>query len=223
MYEAEILGHFREVPVFSLADASQIIESRLYAKKFLERMIRDGKIARVKRDCYTVHKDPFLLAPFIVSPSYITSVSALSFRGAITQMPKMVFCATSRRDKEIDFGQGIRCRHTNYFFGFAPEKYGEFSLQVATIEKAVIDSIGVVPLSVIEEAFREIGGEALLKQMARIRKGSVLKRIGFLADRNGIDLHRELKKYLNTRHILLDPLAGKKGEKNSKWKVIVNG
>ena len=81
----------------------------------------------------------------------------------------------------------------------------------------------MVPVSVFEEAFEDIETKTLIALLKKIKKGSVVKRIGYLAERNGLDVHEHLKKFLNNKYVLLDPLSKKTGNKNAKWKVVVNG
>lgn len=223
MYEAEVMEHFRKVPVFGLADVTQLIDNRNYAKKFLQRMVREGKIKRIMRDSYTLHEDPVLVSTYLVKPSYLSSISALSFHRLTRQIPREVFCFTSKQDKTLDFISPIHYFHTKYLFGFRMEKYEKFSIPVAKPEKAIIDSIGVIPLSVLDEAFEGVETEVLIEYLKRIRKSSIVKRVGYLAERNGFDVHGELKEFINNRYVFLDPLAKKSGERNKKWRLILNG
>src|SRR3989338_9353051 len=101
MYESK-LQKLREVPVFSLADISQIVSGKEYAKKLLRRMVLSNDIKKIKRDKYTFYDDPFLISTFINKPSYISSVSALSYHKLISQIPKDVFCFTLKKDKDVE-------------------------------------------------------------------------------------------------------------------------
>lgn len=223
MYETRVLEQFRHVPVFSLADVSQIIQNRSYAKNFMKRMIAEGKIKKIKRGFYTLQEDPFIVSTYVIRPSYISSVSALAFHRMITQIPNKVFCLTEKPTSKITFISDMLYFHTDYFFGFRHEAYESFSVPVAVPEKAVIDSVGIVPVSVFEEAFADLDAKTLLKLLEKIKKGSIVKRIGYLAERNGFDVYENLKKFLNNKYVLLDPLAKNKGNENIKWKVIANG
>ena len=223
MYELKILEHFKNVPIFSLADVTQIIKNREYAKKFLRREVEKGIIKKVMRDVYTLHNDAFLISTFIIRPSYISSVSALSFHKVISQISNIVFCFTTKFKRELNFTQKIYYFPTKYFFGFELKKYESFNIPIATIEKAIIDSVGIVPLSVIEEAFYEINLEKLVSYLIKIKKSSIVKRIGVLAEKCGYEVYEKLKNFINNKYILLDPLKTKKGKKNKKWKVIENG
>ena len=145
MYELKIMESFSKVAVFSLSDMNQIINNRVYAKKFLKREIKTGRILKIKKNVYTVHKDPFLVSTFLVKPSYISSVSALSHHRLITQIPNEVFCATSKKSEKINFVSEINFFHTNYFFGFKIEDYGDFKIAIADPEKALIDTFSIFP------------------------------------------------------------------------------
>lgn len=221
MYEADIIAHFSKVPVFSLADASQIIKNRSYAKKALSRMTRAKRIIRIKKDMYTFHDDAFLISTFLVRPSYISGVSALSHRHAITQIPKEVFCITTKPTKRYFFIENIGFHKTKFFFGFEIEEHLGFKVPVATIEKALIDSVGYVPISVIEEAFDSVNVERMLGYLKKIKKSSTIKRIGYLLEMHGYVVFEKLKKYMDKKYIPLDPLISRKGEKNKRWHVIL--
>src|SRR3989338_8013598 len=101
MYESEIIKKFEKMPVFSLGDVNQIINNRMYAKKFLKRMLKEGKVIKVKKNIYTLYDDSFLLSTFLLKPSYVSMASALSYHKLITQIPKEIFCATSKNSKKI--------------------------------------------------------------------------------------------------------------------------
>lgn len=219
MYELKLLK-LKETPVFSLADVSQIVSGKEYAKKMIHHLLKKGEIKKIMRNCYTFYDDSFLTAPYSVKPSYITSISALYYYGLITQIPNTVFCSTPKSN--ISIGSKASFFHTRYFFGFENKKYNAFLVPIATPEKAAIDSLGICPVSVFEEAMPELDLDKMIGYLKKIKKSSILKRIGFLMDRNGMDGYSYLKHYINKRYILLDPLAKKHGKKNSKWGVIVN-
>lgn len=222
MYEVKILEQFSKLPVFSLADVNQIINNRNYAKKFLKRMVKNKKIFKIKKNIYTLHDDPFLISIFLVRPSYVSSVSALSYHKLITQIPNEIFCATSKRAKKIRFVTQINFFHTNYLFGFKKERYENFNILVADPEKAIIDSLSIIPFSIFEEAIESINEKTMLTYLARIKKSNIVKRIGYLMEKNGFDVYEKLKKYMNYKYIPLDPLLKKRGKRDRKWNLVIN-
>jgi len=220
MYEFEIIRKFSALPVFSLADVSQITKSRVYAKFLLSSILKKGEIKKIKRDLYTLHEDPFLVATFIIKPSYISSISALSFYKDISQIPNEIFCFTTKPPKVFHFIQTIRFFHTKFFFGFEEKEYRGFKILIADREKAIIDSIGKIPIYVFEEALEKINTEKILDYVKKIGKKSLAKRIGYLLEKKGYDPYPEIKDLIDKKFVFLDPITkGKK--KNEKWRVIV--
>lgn len=218
MYDIEIFEKFADVPVFSLSDINQIINNKGYVKKFINRLVKNGKVLKIRRGLYTLKKDPFLVSAFIIKPSYVTSISALSYHRLITQIPNEIFCATTKKDCVIKFGTTINFFHTNYFFGF--EKHD--SIIVADPEKAIIDSLNIVPISVFEEALDDIDEKKMISYLKRIKKSSIIKRIGYLMEKHGHDYYKEIKRFINYKYIKLDPLLRKYGKRDKKWKLIIN-
>lgn len=221
MYEYGLL-RLKEVPVFSLSDVAQIVSGKGYAKQLLARMVSRGEVRRLRGGLYSFHDDDFLVSTYLVKPSYISSVSALSYHRLITQIPKEVHCFTTKRGAVMRLGMDIRFFHTEYFFGFGEREHAGFRIPIADAWKAVIDSFGVVPVSVFEEAVEKVDPESMLLCLKRIRKSSILKRAGFLLERNGFDSYPDLRKMINRRYIRFDPLAGSGGERNRKWGLVVN-
>ena len=221
MYELKI-SKLKEVPVFSFADISQIVSGKEYGKKLLRKLILLKEIKKIKRDAYTFYNDPFLISTFLVRSSYISSVSALSYHRLITQIPKDVFCFTTQKNASFKFFSEIKFIHTNYLFGFDNLEYRGFKIPIATPEKAIIDSIGLIPISLFEEALENINLNKLLDYLQKIKKSSILKRIGYLLERQGFDIFNKIKHSLNDKYIYLDPVAKKQGIKNKKWKLIIN-
>jgi len=221
MYETAVIKHFSKVPVFSLADVAQIISNRGYAKQFVSRMIKKGLMRRVKKGLYSMHDDPFLVSTFLLRPSYISSFSALSFHHKIAQIPNEVFCFTSKEPRRYFFITKINFHHTKFFFGFEKEHYAGFEIPVATPEKAIIDSIGVVPLHIIEDAFSEVDAERMQSYLFRIGKSSVVKRIGYLLEKNGHDVYSRVKKFVDRGYIQLDPVTKNGKKKERRWRLLV--
>ncbi len=219
MYEPEIIKKFSRRPIFSLSDINQIINNRVYAKKFLAKMCRDKKILKIKKNFYTFYKDDFFISTFLIRPSYISCVSALSYHRLITQIPNEVFCATTKKTTRIG---KINFFHTNHFFGYREEIYENFKILIAEPEKAIIDSFFVIPVSIFEEALEEIDADKMIEYLKKIKKSHVSKRVGYLMEKHGYNIYEKLKDIINYKYIVLDPLLRKKGKKNKRWGIIDN-
>ena len=127
-----------------------------------------------------------------------------------------------KKNSRITFASPINYIGTRYFFGFENKNYEGFILPIATPEKAIIDSIGIIPFSIFKEAVEKANQERMIKYLKEIKKSSIIKRIGYMLEKNGHNVYNELKNKINNRYILLDPLARKSGIKNKKWKIIIN-
>ncbi|MCD6275028.1 MAG: hypothetical protein J7J15_03350 [Candidatus Aenigmarchaeota archaeon] len=220
MYEIEIIEKLSKMPVFDLGDVNQIIQNKLYAKKVVSKLVKAGKVKKIRKGLYTFYDDALLIATFLVKPSYISSVSALSYYHRITQIPKEVFCFTSKTTRKYFFIERINFYSTKFFFGFELKKYLNFKIPIATPEKALIDSIGKVPVTVIEDCFENLNVERMIFYLKKIGKSSIIKRIGYLLEIHNYDVFPVLRKYIDSKYIPLDPLAKTKEIKNTKWKII---
>ena len=140
----------------------------------------------------------------------------------ITQIPKDIFCYTLKKEKSLTFVSEIKFIQTKYFFGFDNSEYMNFKIPIASPEKAIIDAIGIIPISVIEDAWDNIDIEKMLEYLQKIKKSNIVKRIGYLLEKHGFDIYDKIKNNLNNKYIYVDPLAKKQGQKNKKWKLIIN-
>ncbi|MDD4250936.1 MAG: hypothetical protein PHX27_01965 [Candidatus ainarchaeum sp.] len=207
MYELSVLNAMKEMPVFSLSDVAKITTNRAYAKVLLARMVKEKRVIRIMRDKYSFHDNPLIFAPFLNNPSYVSCASALSYYGLISQIPNSIFLMTTKRSKKIG---KIFYKKTKNFFGFNSIKINGVKTFIAEPEKAFIDSIGIHPLHIILEALPELDSKKLLDYA---KKSGETKRISYL-------LKKEVK--VSKKYIYLDPLSKKKGERDEKWKLIVN-
>ena len=121
-------------------------------KSLLKRACQKGDLIRVRKGLYLVgenkrrgHYNSFVIANFMVGPSYISLESALSFYGLI---PEAVYTTTSVTIKvgsevKTPVGQySFSYLKIDYFnFGFYQIKDGEHKYLMATPLKALVDYI----------------------------------------------------------------------------------
>ena len=62
----------------------------------------------------------------------------------------------------------------------------------------------------------------MIEYLKRIKKSSIIKRVGYLMEKNGYNSYDELKEYINYKYIVLEPLMKKMGKKDKKWGLIIN-
>jgi predicted transcriptional regulator of viral defense system len=215
--------------VFTFSQLATILgKKEEYAKVFINRLAEKG-LLRLERSKYTLKgTNPFLIASNIIFPSYISFISAYSYYNLTTQIPRTFFVVSLKQRKPISFDSNLiqfvkfeRFR----FFGFKREIIEGKFVFVAEIEKAILDSLYLPKYCSISETFFALKNAKLdLKKLFRYSKEmksvAVIKRLGYLLEISGIDASEIKTSFKN--YSLLNPNLPKKGEKNEKWKLIIN-
>jgi len=108
----ETLKRF-EKPVFTTTDIAKIInKNKNYTRLYLHRLKKREVIREIEKGKYALRDThPFVLASNLIFPSYISFLTALSYYGFTTQIPRVIFLVASKTKKEIKFD--------NYSFKFA--------------------------------------------------------------------------------------------------------
>lgn len=111
--------------------------------KLLQRLEKYQLIHRLNHGQYLVANSSvtdFTIANFLVTPSYVSFESALSFYGILAQFPYPITSATTKRSVIVDaLGKEFQFTHltSKFFFG-----YQSINRQlIAWPEKALIDSL----------------------------------------------------------------------------------
>ncbi|MEA3343961.1 MAG: hypothetical protein U9Q92_07420, partial [archaeon] len=204
-----------------------------YAKLYIHRLKEKGYIFEVKRNRYTILKDPLVVASRIVWPSYISLWSALRFHNLTEQVPHDVRVITTRKlsKSEVVFRDTrIVFVHTKpkYFFGFKKMMLGGFEVFMAEPEKAIIDGMLFRKIScselafIIRENFRSLNIKKLVNFAMLTENRSLIKRLGYILDAYGADKRSKLNKYIDNAFIPLEYAMPAKGEKDNKWRIIKN-
>jgi len=209
-----------------------VILSRLEKQGWIER-IEKGKYLIIplgaEKGEYTVNE--FVVGSLLVNPYAIAYWSALHFHGLTEQIPNTVFIQTTVRKKKQNmeiFGvkyKIIKVKESK-FFGIRKEWIEETQVNITDKEKTIIDCLdkpqycgGIVEVA---KALRSgnFNESKLLAYANKMENSGVIRRLGFLCEflRIEIDIPR-----VETRNYLyLDPTMPKKGNKNAKWRLIVN-
>lgn len=215
-------------PVFTLLDLTKLLnKDENYVKVFIHRLT-NKKLLRIEKNKYALKgTNPFLIATNLLFPSYLSFISAYSYYNLTTQLPRIYYVVTPKQKKEVRYGENlikfVKFKSSR-FFGFKKELLEGKFMFVAEIEKAIVDSLYLPRYCSVSETFSvlknaELDEEKLLKYADRMNSSAVLQRLGVLLEILGIQLklRRKFKNY-----ILLNPTLPKRGEKNERWKVIIN-
>ncbi|MBI2445927.1 hypothetical protein HYV43_06065 [Candidatus Micrarchaeota archaeon] len=209
---------------FTLADAARVMRKKPeYVKLFLARAIKRGAIARVERGKFVLaDRTPFEIAEAF-GVGYVSFLSALSFHGLTSQLPRTLQLACPKPKKTATVGSArfvfIRLSAFRYF-GF--KRYG--SVTVAEPEKAVLDGLYLpehLPITEAASAVGQLDASKLVEYAKRFDSPIVAKRLGFLMERAGLDASG-LRKLVTPSYGLLNPNLPSRGSKNAAWRILVN-
>lgn len=223
----QLLKKLEEYPLFTMNEFVRITgKSPEYARTMLYRLKKEKLLHQIEKGKYSVHDDPLVFSSHIVIPSYISFWSALRFHNLTEQLPKNIMIASAKSKHEINFhGTKIRFFKTKQLWGYKKERYASFEIFVAEKEKCIIDCLLIknTPFDEIAKAVakKELDEKKLAEYAIRVKNISLIKRLGYIMEYFGLDAEA-LAKHLDSNFVLLDWNAPKKGEKNKKWKIIVN-
>ncbi len=177
-----LLNSLRRYPVFTVKDiANALGKSREYAYTVAYRLKNAGELHQIEKGKYTLEDDPFVVASWIVWPSYISGWAALHYYKLTEQLPFTIHVVTTmkRNRKIISYGNA-RIEFINIrkeaFGGFNKITYMGVDIFIATPEKAIIDGITAKRISIGEaievvKAAKEKISRARLFSYAKASKG----------------------------------------------------
>ncbi len=228
----ELLEYLKNYPIFNSSKVrDKTGKSSEYTNLLIHRLVKRGLVHRIEKGKYTVFKDAFLIASRIAWPSYISCWSALKYHNLTEQVPHDLTVVTTADKKAITFNN-VKMRFCNlkpkFFFGYEKARYAGFEIFVADAEKSVIDSalLGEVSFSELKEIISNNIGEVrvskFIRYLKKVGNKSLIKRFGYTFEALGKDCFGKLKKYVDATYVLLDPSKKASGNKNKKWRLIVN-
>jgi len=194
--------------------------------------VEKGKYLVVGFDKKRMLSNPFYIATHIVVPSYISYWSVLNYYGFTEQVPRFIFVATTKQKKQMHFEKFIFKYvqiKRNKLYGYKKEFIDEFPTFIAEPEKAIIDSIdqlnyagGIKEISkIVKNALDSIDKKILVEYACKFPNKSMVSRLGYLFDINGVEL-KKLDRFKSKSFVLLNPKKKKSSSWNKKWNINVN-
>ena len=229
-------------PTFTLDQAKKVLgEEANLAGDLLYRLERRGWVERLEqgkymiiplgaeKGKYTLHE--FLIASMLVDPYSIAYWSALHHYGMTEQPPGVVFIQTTARKKKQElqvlcFGYRVVRIVERKFFGFRKEWIEEAQINITDREKTIIDCLDLPQyaggVTEVAKALKrgEFDWERMIGYLDRFGNTGVNRRLGYLCDYLGLNVDLPT---VNTRnYLLLDPTMPGNGERNARWRLMVN-
>lgn len=229
--------------------------SQNHASQLVRRLERKGWLSKIERGKFLYipaeygyderfpPMHPFLPGSVLISPYYYSFATANAHYGLTTQIRSTVFLATTRRKPPVVW-RGNRFRFVNMrparFFGYVRVIVDQAEVRMASLEKAVIDSIlrsdlaGGLPevVAVLANAMPRADEGRLLDYAIRMRSRSVVQRLGFLLDFLEKSGERTVSDASRTRllkavgnspvHLASVRRYGAGGVFNKTWRLYVN-
>jgi predicted transcriptional regulator of viral defense system len=224
----DILSRLRKsgLAVFTINDLKKLTGlKRESVYVYLSRMLKKGYAYKIEKGKFTIYEDPFLVSTQLISPSYISFLSALYLHGKTTQTINEVQVVTSRRKKEIEvFNTRIKFIQLNpkFMFGFKKVSKGNSFIFLADLEKAIIDSLYLpryCPISEVWEAIKEADKEKLVSYASKLKIEAINRRLGYLLSLLGIKTNLKAKTKIVYK---LNPAIKSRGKFNSEWRLYIN-
>lgn len=152
----QLVRALQRYPVFTVKDIANVLQqSRSYAYLVAYRLKKNGAIREIEKGKYTLETDPFLIASWVVWPSYISGWAALHYYHLTEQLPFTIQVITTRkRNKKSLVFLGTTIEFTTIrqaaFCGFQKEPYQGREIFLARGEKALIDGLLTRKISLVE-------------------------------------------------------------------------
>jgi predicted transcriptional regulator of viral defense system len=175
-----LLSALKKYPVFSVRDISAVLgRGRPYASLAAFRLKKAGILHELEKGKYTLESDPFLVASWVVWPSYISGWAALNYHKLTEQLPFAIQVMTTRarKNKALLF-HGTKLDFTRIqkraFCGYTRAVYAQNQIFVAEKEKAIVDALASKRMSLPEavDLVRRNKGKISLRKLLTYSKTS---------------------------------------------------
>jgi len=214
-------------PVLRFNDAVRHFNSREYARVFLHRMAKAGRVRRITKGVYATTNDIFAIASNIYYPSYISFLSASYLYGFTQTIPIAVYVATTESHKPLEvLGYRIEFVRMREMWGYRKERRGDADAFIADVEKLMIDAF-LKPEQMgnfheIERVFAsstKLDVGRLREYLLRVGSGKVYRQVGFMLERHRrIDIWGWME--VDRNYYSLNPFQPGK-RINTKWRLRV--
>lgn len=187
----EITAALKHYPVFSVKNIAGVLDKDMnYSYLAAYRLKKSGTIHEIEKGKYSMEEDPFIVASWIVWPSYISGYAALNYHKLTEQLPFTIQVMTTRKRKRktISYANAkIEFVKTGKktFFGFRRINYQGKEIFIAEKERAIIDALASRKMSL---------GEA--EDIIKNNKRKISKKKLFFYAKSAKEIYKKLKEIL---------------------------
>lgn len=236
--------------------ADDIIEHRLCtretANQILTRLSKKGWLQRIKRGTYSIVpitslsatpmvEESWSLATNIFEPAYISGWTAAEYWDFTEQIFNSISLVTQKpQRKTVHEIGGLKCKvwakTRKHFYGLETIWFGSNKVLIVDPSRLIVDILdkldfgggGRHTIDVVSQYWKsdKANAELLLEYAIKYGKGSVIKRIGFLAQQFEApvsnDWLEKCRGLISKGISSLDPSSPRKGKISSSWNLQVN-
>ena len=236
--------------VFTTNDAKCILKTTNSSIwHILNGLVYKKRIQRIERGRYLLipakagierywSESPWVIVPHLIGIYYVGFWTAMNFWDMTEQIPYTVFVATTKRKRNIKFGNQkfeFVTLSKKKFFGFIEEKASKKeSFNISSREKTIVDGLihpeycgGIVEVTkAMWNARKEVNWKTIFEMAEKVEINTVLKRLGYLLSILNIEekiSEKTKEKIKKIPYHYLDPTTSKNKIENSKeYGLIVN-
>ncbi len=237
--------------IFTTEDAREVTGSSVSAtNSLISNLLGKRWLIRLNRGAYLIvplsagaeaeySENWFVVAKYLIDPEpyYLSHFSALEIHEMTTQPVLTVYVSTPARriPKEIAGAtyRFVHARPDDLWGAVSVWVIPSQQVRVSDLERTIVDCLDRPDLcgGVIEVARglwvkrEQVDFVKLSNYVARVRRKSVAKRLGFLLDVYGLgtaELRDSLGALVTSGYVLLDPTLPPEGRYTSKWKIREN-
>jgi len=237
------------ISVFSFDDAKDILQtSNSSVRHILMDLARKRRLQRIQRGKYLLvpekagrelhwTESPWVIIPHLIDVYYVGFWTAMNYWGMTEQIPYTVFVATTKRKRNLKFGNQkfeFVTLSEKKFFGFVEEKASKTeTFNISSKEKTIVDGLmhpeycGGIPevAKAMWSSKEELNWNSVLEMCSKVGLSVVFRRLGYLLDILKIeeDITHKIKGKKFKGFHLLDPNASKqKIEYSREYGLIIN-
>lgn len=239
-----------EVSVFNIEDAKRILPVEGSAiRQVLMNLVNRRRLQRIERGKYLfiperagqeLHwtESSWAVVPYLIDNYYVGFWTAMNFWNMTEQIPRTVFVVTTKRKRNLEFGNQrfeFVTLAEKKFFGFVEQKTNKKqSFNISSMEKTILDGLmhpeycgGIVEVTKAMWNVRgKVDWQSVIEMAERTGINAVMKRLGYLLSVLNIEeeISRETRnKIRKIPYHYLDPTANKSKIKNSKeYGLVIN-
>ena len=234
--------------VFTTNDAKNILKTTDSSVwHILNDLVHKKRIQRIQRSKYLLipakagvegywAESPWVVVPHLIDVYYVGFWTAMNYWGMTEQIPYTVFVATTKRKRNLEFGNqrfDFITLSKKKFFGFVEEKASKKEFfNISSKEKTIVDGLmhpeycGGIPevTKAMWNSRDDIDWRIVLDMSKQAELSIVVRRLGYLLNLLEIerDISRKLKELFKGYHFL-DPNAVRKRIDYSKeYGLVIN-